>query len=156
MRSVNVFYHKLEKDYQKIFKDIIKRIKTQYGWDLSYMKLQILDKCVNENNIIEHNKKSINCPGSYTTKKIIYIGSLQHIEKVKRHHNIRINTHKFLKQMIVHELMHEVYRKNLTPSQKKWYKDMLLQGGFVTPYLEKINNGDEEKFCEYIAHSLYG
>ena len=147
-----------EKDQLKVFKNIQNDLKKRYGWDTFPVKFINSNKCLDNSGKIINNRNHNLCGGSYLSNlKTISIGDNEHLKIVKKEYNIKMQNRKFLKLIITHELLHYVYQNLLTSKDKKWYKDMLDQGGFTTKYLEKLDKvTDEEKFCEYIATTLYG
>ena len=163
MKSITLFLENIislipkEKDQLVIFKNIQNDLKKQYGWDTSPVKFINSNKCLDNSGKVRNDRNHNLCGGSYlSNSKTIAIGDSNHLRTVRKEYNMRMQDRKFLKLTIAHELLHYVYQNLLTPKDKKWYKDMLDQGGFTTKYLEKLDKiTDEEKFCEYIATSMY-
>ena len=138
-----------------LFESIKLKFKKQ-GWDISYMKLRISNKCINTNGKIINTMNPNSCAGSWTTSKIIYLGDDDHLIKVQNYYNVSINLNKFKRLIIAHELAHEVWTNILTNQEKDQF--IQLTSNFTTPYIDSLDPNysklNEEKFCEYIASRL--
>jgi len=142
------------------FEKIISKIKKQYGWNLSYMKIQITNVCMFNDNTVDYKRNPKECAGSWTKEKLIHIGDKNHLQSVMKYYGLNTssnNLNKFIKSIIAHELMHEVYRNILSDKEKAFYKKHISSLNFTTEYLDTVTNPDsydEESFCEYIATEL--
>ena len=141
---------------ENIIKDILKRYKKKYNKDLYYM------------DIIESNYPTLNdgetkaniplnqWGGNWTKNKIIYIN--KNLKPVKDYYKFKGNINDLKKQLIAHELAHEIESINTNKNFKQEIIDKALKSNFSTEYLDTINKNNKqyltELFCEYLAKDV--
>lgn len=143
-------------DTFKLFELIKAEFKSQFKWDVNYMQIAILNKCVNNDGVVLEKENHNSCAGSWTKNKIIYIGDDEHLERVKKYYQAEVE--KFKELIMAHELAHEVYKNIATYKEKAIFEQLIRQTKFTTPYLESLGKSyaklAEEQFCEYVAAQI--
>lgn len=132
------------------FQKIKNKITNEFGYNINYLKLII------NNNCIDINGKAINmkepCSGSWTKNKIIYMGNLEHQQKVINFYKLNYKPDYFFKLMVAHEIGHEIWNNHLSENEKKKYN--LKLNNFKTDYLKIVpkHKYEEERFSEYVSY----
>ena len=135
-------------DLVGIFQEIIRKIKSKFGYDLSYIKLQISEIPVYNDGRPNKKMNPDEFGGSWTKNKTIYIN--KNIPRVIKYWKLKMSEETFARIIISHELGHELY-KNFNISHNH-----IPPKDFTTPYLKTVipEKYKEEAFCEYFAHQI--
>jgi len=96
--------------FDEIFKNTIEKIKNNFGYDLSYMKLQISEIPVYNDGRPNKKMNPDEFGGSWTKNKIIYIN--KHPSRVIKYWKLKISEIEFINLIIAHELGHELWKNH--------------------------------------------
>ena len=141
---------------QKIFKDVIDKYKSKYGFNLSYMKLVISEVPVFNNGKPNKDMKPEESGGSWTKLKKIYINP--DVDSVMKHYKVTCSKTDYITIIIAHELAHEIWNNVCNEYFKKIILVKARKEDFHTVYLDSLDKSykkyKEEVFCEYLANSI--
>ena len=133
--------------FDEIFKNIIKKIKNNFGYDLSYMKLQISEIPVYNDGRPNKKMNPDEFGGSWTKNKTIYIN--KNPSRVIKYWKLKISEIEFINLIIAHELGHELWKNHNMRNNN-------IPKKFNTVYLDTVKpeKMEEERFCEYFAYQI--
>lgn len=135
-------------NFYNIFQDIISKIKTKFGYDLSHMKIVLTEIPVYNDGRVNKDMNPHEFGGCWTKHKTIYIN--KNVKDVIKFWKLNMPEETFVRIITAHELGHELY-KNFNISHKH-----IPPKDFTTPYLVTVKpeKYKEEAFCEYFAHQI--
>ena len=132
----------------------INRYRQKYDIDLSYIDLRIDETPYYNNGEPDTDMDPRESAGSWTDKGFVHINP--NIDEVMKYYGVTSSVDEFNKQIIGHELAHEIYR-NIAD---KFFIDEILKQAkdenFHTIYLDHVpqHKLKEEMFCEYMGKSI--
>ena len=156
--SINHISHKafLKFANDEIFKQIVQAYKDSYNYDLSHMKLQLSDTPTYNNG------KPADIPveqwgGNWVRDGRVLLN--KNLKPVAKHYKFKGSIDDLKKQLLAHELAHEIEMKLADKTFKKQILDTAHKQKFTTEYLDTLDksnkdNFNKELFCEYLAKSL--
>lgn len=143
--------------HNKDFDDIVKSYKDRYGVDLSHMMMRWSKHPVYNNGKRSYEFNDDESGGSWVNDSTIRINP--NMGPVMKQFDIDGTTQReFRKRLIVHELAHEIWRKQQA-ERKDLIKAILANAKkekFTTPYLPTVpkHKLDEETFAEYMSDQM--
>lgn len=139
-----------------IYNKVIKKILKLYNWNLSYMTLELSNKCINNDGTINKDMDTNSRGGNWTKFKVIYLATYDHFDNVMKYYDVKMDKLKFIELLISHELGHEIYRNILTNKEKEYFTNLIKKENFTSVYLKHVKPDklQEESFCEYLASKI--
>ena len=132
---------------EKIFNECVNKVSQIWGIALTYLNLKVSPHAedVDGNPRPNYDNRFAGC--LVRNKGYVILNS--DLSKAMEYYGVSSDKDTFLRYIIFHELGHELYHKDF-PIIKRLINR--VPSDFMTSYLEKERNSDEERFCEYFAY----
>lgn len=139
----------------KFLNTVLRAYQNRYGLDLYHMKAVVDERPVYNNGERCYEFYSDECAGDWT--KLGWIRINPDLKSVMKRYDVVADETEFAKNIIAHELAHEVWNNIATDDFKHEMLDAAKKSNFTTKYLQTIENPSklpEETFCEWLAKEV--